>query len=153
MRPISVIIPVALGERNWETLLPQLHALPPGSEIIFGSKPEKFEAIDPSQKIKIRCVDQAVEGRAVQMNAAAHLAQCEWLWFVHADSEVTDETLLAAMREVASKQKRLIYFDLQFKNDGPVLMKLNEWAVRLRSNLAKMPFGDQGFLISKELPF
>jgi hypothetical protein len=43
----------------------------------------------------------------------------------------------------------LCYFDLEFE-DGPRLMLLNEWGVRIRSRLLGMPFGDQGLALGKQ---
>jgi len=50
----------------------------------------------------------------------------------------TIEKLVAAFNK---ETKALYYCDLKFMDDGPKLVKLNEWLVRWRSNILKMPFG------------
>ena len=85
------------------------------------------------------------------MNAGAMAAGGDWLWFLHADS-VFETGVLERLAEIASQNfSALYYHDLKFLADGPSGMALNEWAVGGRSNIFKMPFGDQGFFIKQEL--
>lgn len=147
---ISVIIPLASNEDKWSELVPQLSDLPEGSEIILvvgiGEKP------DVTGYENLRTVEGG-SGRARRMNAGAEKAQNDCLWFLHADSRLSSDTIEKLIIAYKDKPQALHYNDLKFLDDGPKLIKLNEWLVRWRSDFLKMPFGDQGFAISRELFF
>lgn len=145
---ISVIIPLAPNEDKWKTLIPQLADLPEASEIILvGGIGEK---LDVSDYEKVRFVEGAL-GRAGRMNSGVDNAKNDFLWFLHADSKLGRDAIAKLVSVYQQESDALYYFDLKFMDDGPKLVKLNEWLVRWRSNVLKMPFGDQGFAISKEL--
>ncbi len=150
--PVSVVIPVAPDDTAWTDLLPQLD-LASGSEVILavGSSAPKPD-VQEKPGISI-FVCREGSGRAGQMNAGACMANHRHLWFLHADSRLTEHTLEALDRIIPLEEQALYYFDLKFLDDGPKAMKFNEWAVRFRSDLLKIPFGDQGFLISRHLFF
>ena len=147
---VSVIIPLAPNELSWKGLLSGLSSLPDNSEIILSLKDGETLNLDAS--------DMVVEvfgkpGRAQQMNAAARIAKYEWLWFLHADTRFSKETIPTVLKLIESDKQALFYHDLAFSDDGPQMMNLNARAVRWRSDFLKMPFGDQGFLIPKDLFF
>lgn len=143
---LSIIIPLGPQETKWLELATSLHSRLPNSEIILvgiGQKPDNF----PSNLLWL----QSPPGRAKQLNVGAAAARAEHLWFVHADSTVS-ELAFKALESTLQKPKRALYFfDLTF--DGPPLMKINSFGVWIRSHLFKMPFGDQGFFLSKNLFF
>ncbi len=122
---VSIIIPAAPDEPALETLLGDLKPL--DNEIIISS-----------------------EGtRAKSLNAGAAKAQHKFLWFLHADSRVTKENILALDKSLQQNPDALHYFDLKF--DTPSLPILNAWGANMRSRLFALPYGDQGFCISKKL--
>jgi len=89
-------------------------------------------------------------GRAHQMNFGAHRAKGAFLLFLHADSILTKDIINSLKIAIYNHPKKMHYFKLGFSNDGPpLLMKVTEWAVRIRSQLWGIPFGDQGFCMSK----
>lgn len=145
---ISVIIPLAPQEDKWKDLAPQLDDLPEDSEIILvvgiGEK------IDTSPYKNLRVVEGG-KGRSGRMNSGAYQARNECLWFLHADSRLASDTIEKLVAAYDQEPDALYYSDLKFLDDGPKLIKLNEWLVRWRSDMLKMPFGDQGFAISKAL--
>jgi glycosyltransferase involved in cell wall biosynthesis len=99
-----------------------------------------------------KCVTvQSAFGRAVQLNAGAKAATGDFLWFLHADSRLTSSTVPSLLRSFRRNPDCLYFSRLNFRDDGPKLMKLNEWGVRLRAELLKMPFGDQGLALSRGL--
>ena len=93
----------------------------------------------------------APAGRARQLNAGAAATKADWLWFLHADSEVTTRTLTVMRDFVGADADAIGYFRLGFLNDGPRGMFLNAWGARLRSRLFGMPFGDQGLLMPRRV--
>ena len=147
---ISVIIPLAPQEDKWKELIPQLSTLPQGSEIILETG--IGECIDGSEFENLRIVEGA-KGRAGRMNSGASQAKNEYLWFLHADSRFESDAIEKLVVCFNQEPNVLYYHDLKFMDDGPKLTKLNEKMVRWRSEFLKMPFGDQGFAISKDMFF
>lgn len=143
---LSVIVPSRAHETGWKRLLEDLAPLPEDSEVlVVGPK----LGDPPPSALTVRMVDSA-QGRARQLNAGATEASGEFLWFVHSDSEIS-AALIAELRELLQRrpQRELWFFRLSFKNDGPLLMRLNGWGANFRSGVLGMPFGDQGFLVEK----
>ncbi len=87
-------------------------------------------------------------GRAAQMNAAAAVAEGDFLWFLHADTRMPPDAVAALLRSLAAAPDALHYFGLRF-HDGPAALRLNAVGVGLRSRLLGMPFGDQGLCLRR----
>lgn len=149
---LSVIVPVGPGDRSWRHLLGDLHSLREEAEIILvatpGAIPRDFRMQDYDLEIPTSWL-AAPTGRARQQNAGAVAAGGDVLWFLHADSRVTADTLAAA-RSFA-RSAAIGYFDLQFLDDGPRLVRLNALGARIRSRWLRLPFGDQGFILARRV--
>lgn len=143
---LSVIVPVGPGEEEWRKLLDDLLSCSLVSEIIIVGTEERPTNLGPDVKW---IVSEA--GRAKQLNAGASASTGEHLWFLHADSRFTKSTLGALAAVLVNPESYLYYFDLQFAPDGPRLTVLNTVGARLRSAILGLPFGDQGYLLSREL--
>lgn len=85
------------------------------------------------------------------MNAAAKTARGKYLWFVHADSRIESFSLAMLFSCFNDYPLALRYLRLKFLDDGSRLLFLNTFFARLRADVFKIPFGDQGFLLSREL--
>lgn len=152
---VSVIIPIGPKETAWHGLLSDLSLLPAESEIVIVATHEQSSELRPIlERVGIRQNVRWLKarvGRAQQLNAGARLAERSFLWFLHADSRL-DETVLAALdRSLCAAPNAFHYFDLRFIAGGPTLMKVNSVGVWLRSHWLRLPFGDQGFCLSREL--
>lgn len=125
---ISIIIPVAPFEPALEALLKDLRPIEKEAEILI------------------------IKGsaRARQLNEGAQKATRDFLWFLHADSRLSTKTLGALLQSLSKNSEALHYFNLRFLPDGPPLMFLNEIGCWIRSRILGVPFGDQGFAVSKE---
>lgn len=122
---VIIIIPTAPGETAHTRLLEDLKGLE--SEIIVSS-----------------------EGtRAKSLNMGAMAAKRQFLWFLHADSRVSADNLMALKQALSMRSNALHYFDLAYEEGGPTT--LNAWGANIRSRLCGLPYGDQGFCISKTL--
>jgi hypothetical protein len=149
--PVSVVIPIARGDDEWRELVSTLR-LPKGSEILLCCGGQKLitDTISTHDGVMLKTVEGG-QGRAGQMNAGSNASQHSWIWFLHADSRFLDDTVSAMETCIKSNKNALYFFDLKFRNDGPVAMWWNERAVALRAGWLKIPFGDQGFLIKQDL--
>ena len=151
---LSVIIPIGKCDQAWRSLLPDLKFLETQDEIILVSPDpecESFRNIINEQKIGSQTKwIQSSCGRAKQMNAGAKIARQESLWFLHCDSRISPDGIRALKNTCKDRPSDLLFFNLDFIDDGPKLMRFNQIGVWLRSRLLRLPFGDQGFCLSKK---
>lgn len=149
---LSVIVPFTGSDLLWKDLLQDLKALPKGAEILLvgPDQPdaEIFKKATETLIANVRYIE-SVRGRGVQLNCGAKNASRDYLWFLHADSKVPRPSLYLLESELIAKPEALHYFDLQFLSDGPKIVGLNSLAANMRSRYLGMPFGDQGFAMSR----
>ena len=155
LSPVSIIIPIGPDERSWPSLLADLSDVSDGAELLLvatGDQPAEFSQLRTECGIRrrMRWITTAA-GRAHQLNVAAQQASRPFLWFLHADSRVVPDALLALDRSLESYPSALHYFDLTFQADGPGLVRFNALGARIRSRWLGLPFGDQGFCLSREV--
>lgn len=142
---LSIIVPLGPGEQAWRDLLPQLAACGGDSEILLVHTGTEVDIADPALP-GVRQIASA-QGRARQLNAGARAARGRWLWFLHADSHLSEDALPRLRKLVDTNVEALGYFDLRFADDGPRLTQLNALGANLRSRWLGLPFGDQGLVL------
>lgn len=152
---LSVIIPIADGDEAWKKLLPDLRSLTEEDEIIFSSKTLLKEQLEgEAKKLALACGIHWVEsqiGRAKQLNTGANSAEGDFLWFLHCDSKINLAAIEQLKTSIGDKPDTIHYFDLKFLKDGPRLMVSNSYGVWLRSHILRLPFGDQGFCMHRDV--
>lgn len=147
---LSVIVPLAPGETEWQLLLQELAALPAGSEVIVVGADDQARPPPTGWPLHLRyraCRGEA--GRARQQNLGARMACGDWLWFVHADSRLRAETLHALQQFIERGTHALGWFTLAFRDDGPRGTALNAAGANWRARWLGLPFGDQGLLLPR----
>jgi len=89
-------------------------------------------------------------GRAKQLRAGADAAKGKWLLFLHADTALAPGWVDETRRFVAIPQsrKKAAVFKLAFDDRSRAARRVVFWA-RLRARVMKLPYGDQGLLISR----
>ena len=87
-------------------------------------------------------------GRATQMNVGAASARGEWLWFVHADTQLLApvEDYLITIESGASWG----FFPLKLSGKRRVF-RLIETLINWRARLSSVATGDQGIFVRREL--
>lgn len=141
----SIIVPVGTHEVGLSTLIEDLKTTYPQAEIIcVGAEESPLSLPSGAKWLKTE------KGRARQMNEGAKKACHSFLWFLHADSKVRFENVEVLKRALKINPTALSYFDLAF-TDGDLRMEINALGARFRSRILGLPFGDQGFAISKKL--
>lgn len=148
-----MIIPVGNKDEAWKSLLPDLYSLDRDDEIVFVS-PENGEsnfALEASQfKGSATCRwIQSDLGRAKQLNLGSREAKNQNLWFLHCDSRISSEGIRNLKSAVSKRPGKILFFNLKFLKDSSQLMSLNEVGAWIRSRVLRLPFGDQGFCLSK----
>lgn len=120
---VSVIIPVWKQETELKNLLNDL--APYEAEIIQSTK----------------------GSRAKSLNAGAAQASREFLWFLHADSRISQDNISSLNTSINNKPNAVHYFELVFEKAGMSAWNAS-WA-NLRSSWYNLPYGDQGLCVSK----
>lgn len=158
MRPssagvLSIVIPVGAGDSAWVDLLPLLlPACPVDCEVLLSAaepRPASLEERSASESGPAIRWLRGTRGRGAQLNRGARAATGEFLWFLHADSRPGEDAIPVLLRRLRSDPGALWYFDLRFLHDGPRAVKINEFGALIRSRVLGLPFGDQGFAMSR----
>ena len=88
--------------------------------------------------------------RAISLNEGARKTTSEYVLFLHADSKIEDNTIGDLINYLRVRDAEgMHYFSLKF--DKGKILRLNSIGANLRSFLFSLPYGDQGFCISREL--
>lgn len=150
---LSVIVPVDPKDEAWRELLPQLSQITVSTEVVLAISFEdsRFSKESLSGLQLPYKISRAKKGRASQMNAAALISAGDYIWFLHSDSRLTVDVVSKIESATLDGGNALYYFDLRYMNDGPMFSRLNAFGANIRSKYFGIPFGDQGFLIRKEL--
>ena len=159
---VSIIIPVGPGDESWRELLADLG--PVGAEVILVAPEPSIHQMTPGGRSYSDDFEkssygvaadvwwiEAPPGRARQMNAGVARARGRFVWFLHADSRVSEEAIRQFAGSLQRQPRALHYFDLSFQQDGPRLMPVNAAGVWIRSHVLGMPFGDQGLCLPRDL--
>ena len=162
---LSIVIPIGPRELSWKNLLTNLeNILRDDSLSSFSSKinvilsyceeekntfSRSLEAYKEKSCLRITSVGSK-RGRSFQLNRGAQEACGDFLWFLHADSQLERSDFVKLCESLRDDPEALHYFTLIFLGDGPFLTCLNEWGARMRSEALHMPFGDQGFCLKRE---
>jgi hypothetical protein len=158
IKDIAIIIPLKKGEHAWKGLVQDFKYLEPQTEIIFvgpdsednllGSTCLELKKTYPLSRYVMTSGD-----RAQKLNKGARAATKKYVWFLHADSRFSKDTVKQLEKSINKEPRALHYFDLSYLPDGPQMMFVNELACFLRSHLFNIPFGDQGFCLRKDILF
>lgn len=151
---LSLIIPIGPGDTAWRSLFVWLTQYGSGSELL-----KQAEVIMvPCENVSLLAAEceslnlqiiNTEQGRALQQNVGAENAIGDYLWFLHADTELSHQAVAQAEAFIQRNSRDVAYFNLRFASDGPVLTLVNAVGANLRSRLFNLPFGDQGFLVAK----
>ena len=88
--------------------------------------------------------------RAISLNEGARKTTSDYILFLHADSKIEDDTIENLINYIkVRKVEGMYYFSLKF--DKGKILRLNSIGANLRSFLFSLPYGDQGFCISRKL--
>ena len=92
----------------------------------------------------------ALRGRGLQLHAGATAARGDWLLFLHADTRLSRGWREAVAHQITRHGGQAACF--RFHLDDPAWQaRLLELGVALRVRRLRLPYGDQGLLISRAL--
>lgn len=154
---ISVVIPTLNSEAHLaETMASLVPAAVDGlvREVIAvdgGSTDRTLEIVDSAGAELIK----SEAGRGAQLKAGADRARFPWLLFLNADTYLEagwEREAGLHMDRVASGRRRMAAASFKFAlDDEGFTLRTLETLVSLRTSLLKLPYGDQGLLISRTL--
>lgn len=144
---LSVVIPALEEERAIGALLGDLRALAVPYEVIVadGGSTDATVAIARGQGA---LVVQAPAGRGSQLRAGAARARAGVLCFLHADVRLELSAVAALEIAVRHASQAALVFDLRIDAPG-VAFRLIELAVGARTRALRLPYGDQGLVVSR----
>jgi len=154
MAQLSVIIPTLNAEGALRQSLPSIAAFSAVNmlrEVIFadgGSTDRTAEIAEATGAIFL----SAPRGRGDQLAAGAEHARGNWLLFLHADTVLEPgwENAVRDFMETPENATRIGYFRFRLDDASPGARWLEAF-VALRCRLLRLPYGDQGMLISRAL--
>lgn len=147
-KSISIIVPVFNERAALPQLLDQLAPLAQDAEVIVvdgGSTDGTPELLPP----EVRLV-RAKKGRGVQLNAGAEASTGEVLLFLHADCLLPPDALCEIQRVM--RTHRVGAFGIRFDTPS-LLMRCCAVLSNFRCYVRRIPFGDQGVFLERELFF
>lgn len=139
---ISIIVPTFNEEKNIVRFQENLEQLKGDFEVIFS---DGFSSDNTYELIKYKKIRES-KYRANQMNSAAKYAKGEYLWFVHADSIIHPDSVLAISQQTDDAGA----FKLKFDDDN-IWHRLLQFGSNYRVLSRNIAFGDQGIFIKRDL--
>lgn len=148
---ISVVIPTLNAAGFLPAALAPLRSQPLVTQIVVADGGSGDVTVEIARSAGCDVVASAA-GRARQLRAGAAAAKGRWLLFLHADTVLAPAWSEEVERFIAAPmaRQRAGAFRLQFDDVSSEARRVVFWA-RLRASWLKLPYGDQGLLISRFL--
>lgn len=150
---ISVVIPTlnaaAHLPRALASLMPGVGGIVKQVIVADGGSDDETRAIAEEAGCDIVLAER---GRAKQLRAGAEAAKGKWLLFLHADTVLAPGWVEETQNFIATPQsrKRAAVYKLAFDDTSAQARRVVFWA-RMRARVMRLPYGDQGLLISRFL--
>jgi len=142
---LSIVIPTLNEASHIESLLAQLSD--ENVELIVvdgGSDDQTVQRASVQAKLVYSST-----GRAVQMNTGAAAANGDWLWFLHADTQLS-QPLNAYVDEITQSSSVWGRFTVRL-NDARFIFRVIERLMNARSCFTSVATGDQGLFVDRRL--
>ena len=154
MARLSIIIPTLNAAGSLRRSLPPLAAIEAAGlvrEVIFADGGSTDQTAEIAEHAGARLVP-ATRGRGTQLAAGAEASRGDWMLFLHADTKLAAgwESGVRGFIDDPENIDRAGYFRFGL-DDSAVAARWLEAMVGLRCRLLRLPYGDQGLLISRRL--
>lgn len=145
---VSIIIPVINEESSIKELLQQLQRYrKQGHEVIVVDGGSRDKTVSISNSLADKVITSEA-GRASQMNSGAACAHYDVLWFLHADTLISDN----AVEQIQQALNKNDWGRFNVKLSGSnILFRLIEKMMNVRSCLTGIATGDQGIFVKKDI--
>ena len=138
---ISIIVPVFNEASLVRRFLTHLRERAPGAEITVADGGSTDGTVDLAAGFCDRLV-ASKRGRATQLNAGAHAARGDILWFVHADAELPSQCLDEITRIMKNPNIAGGYFRIRLP--GALIYRLTDSFAHYAGILLRIRCGDHG---------
>ena len=149
---ISIVVPVLNESERIAELVSSLRRLEGDKEIIISDGGSSDGTLEKLKNFTDVTVISSRSGRASQMNEGAAVSTGEVLWFVHADSRVS-ETSLRDIEQAIEAGAVGGFFRLRFYDADDRFLKFIESTSHTRAKDFCLIFGDQGLFMKREVFF
>jgi rSAM/selenodomain-associated transferase 2 len=152
---ISIITPVLNEEENISTFLTNLNQIKGDFELLLIDGGSTDKTIDEINKNKNKFkrelkVLKTSPGRGHQMNIGASNSKGDILLFLHVDSKIDKDTVVAIENEI--KKQKIIGGGLSHSfSDSDNFLKLASNFGNFRTKITKIFFGDFGIFVRKDI--
>lgn len=142
---LSIVIPTLNEASHIESLLAQLSDENVELIVVDGGSDDQTV-----QRASVQAqLVYSSTGRAVQMNAGAAAANGDWLWFLHADSQLS-QPLNAYVDEITQSSSVWGRFTVRL-DDARLIFRVIERLMNARSCVTSVATGDQGLFVDRRL--
>lgn len=146
---ISIIIPALNESKSIDSTLVCLEPLcQQGHEVIVVDGGSQDETVELA-KSRVDKVIQTAPGRAHQMNVGASQATGDILWFIHADTQVSENATQQILRVLDNKYNHWGRFDIRLSGKH-ILLRVVERLMNFRSCITGIATGDQGIFVRRD---
>lgn len=143
---VSIIIPVLNEEASIKDLLHQLQTYrQQGHEVIVVDGGSNDNTCSISKPLSDKVITSE-SGRALQMNNGAAHSENDILWFLHADTLISDKAIEKIQQALNENDWGRFNVKLSGSN---ILFRLIEKMMNVRSCLTGIATGDQGIFVKK----
>ena len=144
---ITVIIP-CLNERDNINLIKQNIELLNNCKhiIVDGGSRDSSRVAFFKQKLNFILTEPS---RGLQLRKGAEASNTKWLLFLHADTKLNKKNISDIYSFMLDKNTfKVGFFKVRYRNNLILANLISNWA-NFRTKIFKLPFGDQGLLISR----
>lgn len=149
---VSIIIPLLNDENSVGRLLEELSCLEPLPERVFvdrGSQDGTVKLLRDAGE-RVICLEEK-SSRAAALNCGVESAEGEYFLFLHPESSLLQNGYAQMMEELEKGSVEAGAFKYHFiKERRNAIITLVEKGGGLRCKLFKMPYGEQGYFVTKE---
>jgi rSAM/selenodomain-associated transferase 2 len=142
---LSIVIPTLNEASHIESLLAQLSDENVELIVVDGGSDDQTV-----QRASVQAqLVYSSTGRALQMNAGAAIASGDWLWFLHADTQLS-QPLNAYVDEITQSSSVWGRFTVRL-DDARLIFRVIERLMNARSCVTSVATGDQGLFVDRRL--
>jgi rSAM/selenodomain-associated transferase 2 len=142
---LSIVIPTLNEASHIESLLAQLSDENVELIVVDGGSDDQTV-----QRASVQAqLVYSSTGRALQMNAGAAIASGDWLWFLHADTQLS-QPLKAYIDEITQSSSLWGRFKVRL-DDARFIFRVIERLMNARSCFTSVATGDQGLFVDRRL--
>ena len=147
LNQVTVVIPTYNSEKTIENTLNSICKY--FNKIIIVDADSCDLTIQMSKKYNIKII-KSLKGRGPQLILGAEHASTDWIFFLHSDTIIKKNNIIDINQFITNtlNNNKAASFKIKF-NTNNIWSNLLSKLVNIRSKYLKLPYGDQGLLISR----